>query len=68
MSEEDIRKTIFITHQGHYEYCVITFGLYNAPSTFQTIMNDLIQPFLLNFVVVFFDNILVYNISLDLYL
>jgi Reverse transcriptase (RNA-dependent DNA polymerase) len=34
MKTEDIHKTIFKTHEGHYEYVVISFGLTNAPATF----------------------------------
>jgi len=64
MHEENIPKTVFRTPQGQYEFRVMPFGHCNALSTFQATMNELFQPFLRRFVIVFLDDILVYNTSL----
>lgn len=41
-----IDRTTFRTHQGHYEFLVMSFGLTNAPATIQSVINAVFVDYL----------------------
>lgn len=57
----DQHKTAFQTHNGHFEYKVMPYGVTGGPATFQHVMNTILAPLLRKCVVVFIDDILIFS-------
>lgn len=60
--EKDKQKTAFITHNGHWQWSCLPFGLKSAPAIFQRILSDVISKNNLNaFAINYIDDILIFS-------
>ena len=65
IAKGDEPKTTCVTQYVSYEFLVMPFGLTNAPTTFYNLMNDVFYKYVDRFVVVYFDDIVIYSESLE---
>ena len=65
MAPEDSAKTAFSVPQGHFEFNRMPFGLKNAPSTFQRLMNSALSGLQGIQCFVYLDDIVIYSYDLE---
>ena len=65
MHPDDIEKTAFVTDDGHFEWLVMPFGLKNAPSTFQRVVQKVLGNLLWHGCINYLDDIIIYSTTFE---
>lgn len=65
VNPEDVEKTAFSVENGHYEFVRMPFGLKNAPSTFQRVMDNVLRGLQNQSCIVYLDDIIIFSTSLQ---
>jgi hypothetical protein len=63
--KSDEWKMMFKTYYDHFEYVVMPFGLTNVPNVFQHLMNNVFCEYLYDFMICYFDGILIFLKNMD---
>ena len=64
LDEESKPKTAFTSEAGHFEFNRMPFGLQNAPSSFQRLLNTIFAEELFIFLLLFIDDLIVFSRTL----
>lgn len=65
MSKCSVEKTAFNVNNGHYEFLRMPFGLKNAPSTFQRVMDEVLKDLQNKICMVYMDDIIIFSTGLQ---
>ena len=68
MESSSVEKMAFITYGGQYEFRVMTFGLCNAPGTFQRCMEAILQGLISKIALVYIDDVIVFSFIFEQHL
>ena len=61
-------KSAFITHQGIFEFNRLSFGMVNAPMTFQSLMTKVLKNLNFKIALVYIDDLLIFSKDFDQHL